>query len=119
MGGLLMIPLGLAAQAATHWKWKHYLQQQFLGGKPLVTTPHTTLPGTASFNHKPTLGETLPLGDTPTSPTEEAPSYDELIEKHKDAWFTDGSATCTATRQRQWRPVATLHYEEFYYGKQV
>ena len=38
---------------------------------------------------------------------EEPPLYDELIEEHrKDAWFTDGSATYTATGQRKWRAVA-------------
>lgn len=95
------------ARAATYWKWKRYLQQRFLLGKPHVTTPHATLLGTVSFNHMPTLGETLLLGDSPTSPVEEAPPYDELIEEHKkDAWFTDGSATSTATGQRQWRAVA-------------
>ena len=95
------------AQAATHWKWEHYLQQQFLPGKPHVTTLHATLLGTASLNHIPTLGETLPLGDSPTSPVEEAPPYDKLIEEHKkDAWFTDGTATYTATGQRQRRAVA-------------
>ena len=49
------------AQAATHWKWKRYLQQRFLPGKPHVTPPHATLLGTVSFNHMPTLGETLPM----------------------------------------------------------
>lgn len=50
--------------------------------RPHVTTPHATPLGTVSFSHMPTLGETLPLGDNPTSLVEEAPPYDELIEHH-------------------------------------
>ncbi|XP_074922425.1 uncharacterized protein LOC142046889 [Chelonoidis abingdonii] len=102
-------------QNATHFKWKHYLQQRMPLGWPSISIPHAVLLGAITFEHVPSLTDELPPVEDPVlpSPVGEAPPVDQLPAEEWDyAWFMDGSAPNTAQGIRQWRAIAYTPYED-------
>ncbi|XP_074840473.1 uncharacterized protein LOC142007683 [Carettochelys insculpta] len=96
----LMRPLQELVRKATQWHWTEKQQRAF---------------DLCKEAHDPQLADELPAVDPPVapSPVAEAPPLDTVSEERRGSiWVTEGSATYTATGQRQWRAVAYAPYRD-------